>query len=147
MLEKIFTTESTVFLTIVRIVLGGVMLPHGLQKLLGWFGGFGFRPTIDFFVSLGIPAPIGLLVIVAESFGALALILGFCTRPAAAGLAIVMIGAALMQAKNGFFMNWFGSQAGEGYEYHILIIGMCAALLISGAGAFSVDRALVDRFR
>jgi len=45
---------------------------------------------------------------------------------------------------NGFFMNWFGKQAGEGFEYHLLAIGLAVAVMIGGSGAASIDRALTD---
>ncbi|EQA36035.1 DoxX family protein [Leptospira inadai serovar Lyme str. 10] len=147
MLEILLATETNFAITLLRIILGAVMLPHGLQKLFGWMGGFGFTSTIHFFASVGIPSLIGFLIIVAESFGALALILGFCTRLSALGIGIVMIGAAFFQRKNGFFMNWFGNQTGEGFEYHVLAIGIAIALLILGGGAASVDRILQDRLK
>ncbi|HEU4534605.1 MAG TPA: DoxX family protein [Polyangiaceae bacterium] len=130
-----------------RLVLAGVMAPHGAQKLLGWFGGYGFSGTMGFFTGkLGLPAPVAFLVIVAESFGALALAAGFLTRAAAAGLIAVMAGAVLMaHAPHGFFMNWFGNQAGEGFEYHLLVIAMAAVLATTGAGRASLDAWLARR--
>ncbi|MCE9599774.1 MAG: DoxX family protein [Spirochaetia bacterium] len=147
MFERLLESEANLALTFLRITLGMVMLPHGLQKLLGWFDGFGYRATMDFFGTMGIPSVIAFLIIVAESFGAFAMILGFCTRPAALGLFIVMVGAAFLQSKNGFFMNWYGNQAGEGIEYHILILGICVGLIWAGAGAVSVDRWILDRLK
>ena len=83
--------------TALRIGLGVVMLPHGAQKLLGWFGGFGFTNTLRYFTdTLGVSAPLAVLVILAESIGALALVLGLATRVAAAGIAMVMVGAVAM---------------------------------------------------
>lgn len=139
MIDKIFATEATSTLLIARLVLGGVMLPHGLQKVFGWFGGFGFQATMNFFQSQGIPTPIAFLVILAESVGALLLIFGTGTRLAAFSLALVMLGAAIFQRQYGLFMNWFGQQSGEGFEYHILAIGLATVLLIGGGGLFSVD--------
>ncbi|EQA46612.1 DoxX family protein [Leptospira broomii serovar Hurstbridge str. 5399] len=147
MLEILLATEANFAITVLRIILGVVMLPHGLQKLFGWMGGYGFTSTINFFASEGIPSLIGFLIIVVESFGALALILGLCTRLSALGIGIVMIGAAFFQRKNGFFMNWFGNQAGEGFEYHVLAIGIAFALVILGGGSASMDRLLQDRFK
>jgi putative oxidoreductase len=140
----LLATSDAIAPVVLRVTLGAVMLPHGAQKLLGWFGGYGFRGTMGFFTgTLHVPAPLALLVIVAESFGALALVAGLCTRVAAAGIAAVMVGAiALTHAPHGFFMNWFGNQAGEGFEYHLLAIGLAAALVITGGGRASIDRAL-----
>jgi putative oxidoreductase len=98
---------------------------------------------MGFFAHLGMPAPVALLVICTEFFGGLGLIVGLLTRIAALGIAGEMIGAILMvHLANGFFMNWMGNQKGEGFEYHLLVIAMGAALLLRGAGAFSADRAL-----
>ncbi len=121
------------------------MFPHGAQKLLGWWGGFGFHRSMRYFSDVvHLPAPLGLLVIVAESFGALALMLGFVTRVAAAGIAVVMLGALVTtHLPNGFFMNWFGNQAGEGFELDLLIFGLALPLVALGGGSLSVDARLV----
>ncbi len=127
---------------ILRVMLGAVMLPHGAQKLLGWFGGYGFLGTIDTFAQhLHIPPVLTFFVIMAESLGSLGLILGCLTRLGAFGIMCNMIGAiVLVHWPNGFFMNWFGKQAGEGFEYHLLAIAIAGSLLISGGGKWSVDR-------
>jgi putative oxidoreductase len=123
------------------------MLPHGLQKTLGLFGGYGFTGTMGFFTgTLGLPWIVAFLVIMAESVGALCLILGFATRFCAASLIIVMIGAIMMvHLEHGFFMNWFGMQKGEGFEYHLLVIGMALSLVVSGAGILSLDRSIATK--
>lgn len=146
-LDRLFRTDESTRNLCLRIVLALVMAPHGAQKLLGMFGGFGFSATMGFFTGkLGIPAPLAFLVIMAESFGALALALGLLTRVAAAGLIAVMAGAILMaHAQFGFFMNWFGNQAGEGYEYHLLVIGIAGVLVATGAGRASVDAMIARR--
>ena len=127
---------------ILRVMLGAVMLPHGTQKLLGWFGGYGFLGTIDTFAQhLHIPPVLTFFVIMAESFGSLGLILGCLTRLGAFGIMCNMIGAiVLVHWPNGFFMNWFGKQAGEGFEYHLLAIAIAGSLVISGGGKWSLDR-------
>ena len=132
---------------ILRLTLGLVMFPHGAQKLLGWFGGFGFDGTMGFFTQkMGMPWMIAFLIIIGESFGSLGLLAGLLTRFTAASLAVIMLGAiALVHRQHGFFMNWFGQQQGEGYEYHLLVIGIAAALLVTGGGRWSVDREIVKR--
>ena len=140
--HTLLATENTSLLTILRIALGVVMLPHGLQKTLGWFGGYGFTGTMGGFTSMGIPAFLAFLVIAAESAGAVALITGFSTRIAAFGIGATMLVASLMHRANGFFMNWSGQQKGEGFEYHILAIAIAVVLMIGGAGRFSLDRTL-----
>src|SRR5262249_1254565 len=132
-----------------RVLLGVVMFPHGAQKLLGWFGGYGFSGTMGFFTdTMHLPAPIALLIIIAESVGAIALVVGAGTRIAALGIAAVMIGAiATTHASFGFFMNWFGAQKGEGFEYHLLALALALPLVIRGGGLFSVDSGLRPRLR
>jgi putative oxidoreductase len=143
MLNKLMGTTHDVGLTILRLVLGVVFFAHGAQKLLGWFGGYGFHGTMGFFEHMGLPAPVAFLVICTEFFGGLGLIVGLLTRIAALGIGIEMMVAVFMvHLPNGFFMNWMGTQKGEGFEYHLLAISMAAVLLLRGAGAFSVDEAV-----
>jgi len=145
MLGSLLHTNDDIGLFIARITLGIVILPHGLQKLLGMFGGAGFSGTVDFFVGSGLPSAVAILIIIAESFGALGLILGFLSRLAALGMTLIMLGAIFMvHIQNGFFMNWFGNQAGEGFEYHLLALGLSLVVLIKGGGKWSVDRAIVN---
>jgi putative oxidoreductase len=147
MLRKLMQTDDDVGRLIVRLALGLVMFPHGAQKLLGWFGGNGFAGTLQFFTSqLGLPVAVAFLVILAEFFGAISLITGFLGRVGAFGILCVMLGAIFMvHLPNGFFMNWYGNQKGEGIEYHLLAIGMALAILVKGSGAFSIDRSMSDK--
>ncbi len=148
LLKTFFGTDDAYAGFIIRVVLGLVMLAHGAQKLLGLFGGVGFFGTIESFISQGSPWIVAFLVIMGESFGALGLIVGFLTRFAAFGICTIMFGAiGLVHWTNGFFMNWFGNQTGEGFEYHILVIGMSVALMVAGAGRWSVDRAIAERIK
>jgi putative oxidoreductase len=143
-MKKIFQTNDNTTATIIRVVLGLIMFPHGAQKMLGWFGGYGFNGTMGFLTgTVGLPWILAFLVIAIEFFGALALIFGFATRVVAVGIISLFAGIIFTShSQNGFFMNWAGNQSGEGYEYHLLIIGMAIALLVSGAGKWSVDHAL-----
>jgi len=146
MWQKLIGTSNSIPLAIVRLILGLVMFPHGAQKMLGWFGGNGFSGTMGFFTHLGIPAPLAFLAIAAEFFGGLGLILGFLSRIAAFGVLCNMAVAVLtVHLHNGFFMNWAGTNKGEGFEYHLLAIAMALAVMIGGAGAPSMDRALSGR--
>jgi putative oxidoreductase len=144
MLSRLLGTDDSRTRLAQRLVLGLVMFPHGAQKLLGLFGGYGLAGTMGYFTgTLHIPAPLAFLVIVSEFFGSLALVAGLGTRLAAFGAAAVMIGAVLTShLGNGFFMNWFGTQRGEGFEYHLLALALALPLVIEGAGAYSLDRAL-----
>jgi putative oxidoreductase len=143
-MNKIFKTNENTAATIIRIVLGVILFPHGAQKLLGWFGGYGFDGTMGFMTgTAGLPWILAFLVIILEFFGALALIFGFATRIVSVGIIALFTGIIFTShASNGFFMNWSGQLPGEGYEYHLLVIGMSLALLVSGAGKWSVDYAL-----
>jgi putative oxidoreductase len=144
MLRKLFATDDDIATAILRLVLGVVFFAHGAQKMLGWFGGYGFSGTMGFFTgTMHIPAPLAFLAIAAEFFGGLGLILGFLTRIAAFGITVNMVVAiATVHSAFGFFMNWSGTQKGEGIEYHLLTLATTVFLMIRGAGAFSVDRAI-----
>lgn len=140
MVNKIFQTDDDISRFVLRVLLGIVFLPHGAQKIFGWFGGHGFSGTMEGFEKMGIPAFLALLAIMAESLGPLGLITGLFTRIAAFGIATNMVVAViLLHFKYGFFMNWFGKQQGEGFEYHILVIAIAIALMIKGAGRWSID--------
>lgn len=143
-IQSILATSNTVAPLIARLTLAIVIFPHGAQKLLGWFGGYGFSGTMGYFTeNLGIPALFAFLAIIAESLGALALFAGALSRVAAFGIGITMTVAMFMgHTANGFFMNWYGNQAGEGFEYHLLAIGLALIGIISGGGKLSVDAAL-----
>ncbi len=148
MFRKILNTDNDTTSFILRLILGIVFFPHGAQKLLGWYGGYGYSGTMGFFTeTLGIPAIFAFLAIAAEFFGALGLITGFLTRIAAFGLGAVMLVAMQMHVQNGFFMNWSGQQQGEGYEYHLLALAIVITLIIKGAGRWSVDRVLSYRLQ
>jgi putative oxidoreductase len=143
MFKKLVSTTDDRTLTLMRLVLGVVFFAHGAQKMLGWFGGYGFHATMAFFRHGGMPAALAFLVICTEFFGGLGLIVGLLTRIGALGITGLMLGAIFMvHLPNGFFMNWMGNQKGEGIEYHLLAIAISAALLVRGAGAFSLDRIL-----
>jgi putative oxidoreductase len=144
MLRRLTATGNDFTLTILRLVAGVVFFAHGAQKMLGWFGGFGFKGTMGFFTQqMHIPAPFAVLAIFAEFFGGIGLILGLLGRIAAFGITVNMCVAVVMvHIPNGFFMNWYGNQKGEGFEYHLLAIGVGLVIMAKGSGALSVDRAL-----
>jgi len=146
MLQKLINTKDDIALAVVRLVLGGVMFTHGAQKMLGWFGGYGFTGTMGFLQGMHIPAPLAFLAIAAEFFGGIGLLLGLLGRVAAFGIAVNMVVAILtVHLPNGLFMNWSGQQKGEGYEYHLLVLAITAAVMLRGSGAWSVDRALSSK--
>ncbi len=148
MLKLLITSNNTGWTALVlRLGLGAVMFPHGAQLLLGWFGGPGFAGTMDTFTQmLHIPAPWAFLAIITEFFGSLALLAGAFTRLAAAGMAILMaVAVATVHLQYGFFMNWYGSQKGEGFEYHVLAGTIALALVIAGGGKWSVDSSIARK--
>jgi putative oxidoreductase len=128
---------------VARVTLGFVMFPHGAQKALGWFGGEGFRATVDGMGEQGIPTALAAAVVAGELLASLTLVVGFFGRLAAAGIAAIMLGAVfLVHAQHGLFMNWTGAQAGEGFEYHLLALALALVVMIKGSGALSIDRVL-----
>ena|SRR5579862_647111 len=142
-MKRILTTTDNALPLVLRLTLGIVMLPHGLQKTFGLFGGAGFSGTLHA-MSHQFPAFLVFLAIMAEFLGSLGVLSGFLTRIAAFGIACNMLVAIYsVHLKNGFFMNWMGMQAGEGYEYHLLVIGICIGLMVYGGGKLSIDRAIV----
>ncbi len=144
MFPRLLKTNNDPVLTLLRVTLGVIFFAHGAQKVLGWFGGYGFSATFDSFTKeMGIPAVFAVLAIAAEFLGGVGLLVGFLTRIAAFGIFANMAVAVMMiHHKFGLFMNWMGNQKGEGIEYHLLVLAMCAALMVWGAGAFSLDSAL-----
>ena len=146
MKNKIFKTNNDWTGLVTRLTIGLILFPHGAQKMLGAFGGYGFSGTMGFFTdTMHLPWLIGFLVIVIEFIGSLSLIAGFASRLWSALTIIEMLGAIITtHLSNGFFMNWAGNQKGEGYEYHLLIIGLALATLINGSGKFSVDEKIVN---
>lgn len=144
MIRKLLATDGDAATAILRVVPGVIFFAHGAQKMLGWFGGYGFSGTMGFFTgAMHIPAVFAFLAIAAEFFGGLGLIVGFLTRVAALGITVnMLVAVAMVHWKFGFFMNWAGTQHGEGFEYHLLVLAITIFLMIRGAGALSADRAL-----
>jgi putative oxidoreductase len=144
-MKTLLTENKTdLSLLIIRVTLGAVIFAHGAQKMFGWFGGYGFEGTMNYFTgTVGVPYLVGLLVILGESFGALALMLGLFGRFMGVSMFIIMFGALYFDhAQHGFYMNWFGNQKGEGYEFDILTFGLSLAVVINGSGVFSLDHYL-----
>jgi len=145
-MNKIIATNANNWTALIaRLALGLTIFPHGAQKLLGWFGGYGFTGTMGYFTTqVHLPYIIGLLFILIEFFGSLFLIFGFLSRIAAIGFIGIYIGAvATVHAANGFFMNWNMEAAkGEGWEYFILLFALAIIVLIAGAGKASIDAAI-----
>ncbi|GAC1478399.1 MAG: DoxX family protein [Gemmatimonadaceae bacterium] len=143
MLPRLTATTDDIAPFLARVALGLVIFPHGAQKVLGWFGGAGYDGTVKYMGSMGMPVLVVILIMAAEFLGGLGLLAGLLGRVAAFGVACVMLGAILMvHMPNGFFMNWAGTQKGEGFEYHLLALGLALIVIVKGSGAHSVDRAM-----
>jgi len=148
-LNLLLKTDNDVSTLLLRLVLGGVFFPHGAQMVLGWFGGYGFSGTMGFFTgTLHVPPPLASLAIAVQFTGAIALILGLFTRVAALGIGVnMLVAVAMVHAQYGWFMNWFGSQKGEGFEYHLLTIGIAIVLIVRGGGKWAADAAIENSLR
>lgn len=147
MLYTLLKTKDDWAPLIARVALGIVMFPHGAQKILGIWGGHGLQPVMESFnMWFGIPYFITALVAIAEFFGSIALILGFMSRFSASSMIMVMLGAIYYVARNFFFMNWYSQPGrGEGFEFHLLVIGLSLIVVIAGGGKFSLDGLLAKR--
>ena len=146
MFRKLLSTGNDRMLTVLRLVLGAVFFAHGAQKLLGWFGGFGYTASMAAFTQqMHIPAALAFIAIAADFFGGLGLLSGLLGRVAALGISLEMLVAILkVHLHNGFFMNWYGTQKGEGFEYHLLVLAIGLMLAVRGSGAWSLDRVLAS---
>lgn len=146
--QKLIATDWEPAATVARLALGIVMFAHAAQKVFGWFGGYGLEGTYTYFTTgpLGLPGFLAATVIAFESLGSLMLILGALTRLGAFMIGAVMFGAIVTtHFPHGFFMNWSGTQAGEGFEFHILALGLALVTIMLGGGALSVDRSLTRK--
>jgi putative oxidoreductase len=147
MWRKLIATDNSYSWLILRVLLGTVMLAHGVQKAFGWFEGFGWTNSVNYFThTVGLPAPLAAFIIFIETIGAVLLIIGFAARINVVLMGIVIAGAFFVNhLPNGFYMNWFGNHKGEGYEFDILFWAITAVLAINGSGKFSIDRWLYSR--
>ncbi len=137
-------TENQLPGFILRLTLAIVIFPHGAQMAFGWFGGFGFSATMIYLTQTeNLPWLVSLLVILMQVLFPLMLLIGLAIRLVVIGLIGLFIGMILTSHLDfGLFMNWLGTQKGEGFEYHLLAIGMSVSLLITGGGLYSIDRRL-----
>ena len=137
LIKSILSTRAGFGLTILRIVVGIIFAAHGSQKLFGWFGGYGLAGTAQWMESIGL-APGYLMALLsgsAEFFGGLALVVGLLARPAALALSVTLVVAILsVHIGNGLFMS------NNGYEFALALLAGTVAVMIEGAGRFSLDR-------
>jgi putative oxidoreductase len=148
MLHHLIKTSNQPAPVLARVTLGLVLLPHGAQHVLGWFGGYGFEGTLGWMTgTLGFPAPLAVVALVTEITAPFFLILGLGARIAALGVIGLMMGALSTHFGNGFFMNWFGTlPAGkEGFEYHLIALALAGTVVLQGSGAWSLDQLLLSK--
>ena len=144
MIETLLQTNADYVSTVLRIIAGMAILPYGMQKLFGWFGGSEFKKTLKQLTLKKIPTFIAWLVILGQSFGSIALLTGFLGRIAAGGLFIIFTGALIVHLPDGWAMNWFGEKKGEGIEYHVMLLSLLLIVIVRGSGAMSIDLWLIS---
>ncbi|MBX8484269.1 DoxX family protein [Pseudomonas cichorii] len=138
-IKSVLSTRAGYGLTVLRIIVGIIFIAHGSQKLFGAFGGYGLEGTAQFMASQGLNPGylMALLSGSVEFFGGLAVLIGLLARPAALGLAVLLLVAIFsVHITHGLFM------ANNGYEFALALLGGAIAILIEGAGKLSVDRAI-----
>jgi putative oxidoreductase len=139
MIEKLLHTDPDYAWTFLRIIAGLIIFPYGMQKLFPWFGGWGIKKTLKQLTLKKIPTFIAWLIIIGQSFGSIALVVGFLGRIAAGGLFIIFTGALIVHLPDGWAMNWFGEKKGEGIEYHVMLLSLLLIVIVRGSGAMSID--------
>lgn len=148
-LQILLSTEHDYIYLLLRVTAGGIILPYGMQKLFGWFadfgGGVGVTAVLAQMRAKKVPATLGWLIILAQSLGSIALLLGCFGRIAAGANFIIFAGAVFVHAPDGWTMNWLGKKRGEGVEYFILLLAILAVIIIRGSGAWSIDYWLQTR--
>lgn len=147
MIEIILHTDACYVCAFLRTIAGIIIFPYGMQKLLGWFRSAGIKGTLEQMTTKRIPKFVAWLVIIGQSFGSIALLLGFLGRIAASGLFIIFTGALIAHLPDGWTMNWFGEKHGEGTEYHVMLLSLLLVVIVRGSGAISVDIWLTDAIR
>jgi putative oxidoreductase len=149
MYQRLFKTNDDWTFTFLRISLGILFLPHGLQMTFGWLGGGGWQASMNYLQgSMELPALIAYGVVLTQLLGSLFLFAGLFTRGMAFLLLIIMGGAVYTShIDHGFFMNWTGQQSGEGFEYHLAVLAIAIPLIIHGGGKFSLDPAFARLLR
>jgi putative oxidoreductase len=140
-IKSIIKTDNALAPTILRIGIGLTLMPHGAQKLFGWFGGYGLSGTAQWMDSIGLSPGIVMATLAGstEFFGGLALVIGLLTRPAAFVTAFTMLVAIFsVHFEHGFFLS------NNGYEYAFALFISSVSLAISGGGRLSFDQRLAQ---
>jgi putative oxidoreductase len=143
MIEILLRTDADYLCTFLRIIAGVIIFPYGMQKIFGWFDGPGIKGSLEQLTARKIPQVIAWLIIIGQSFGSIALILGFMGRVAAGGLFIIFTGALIVHLPDGWTLNWFGEKNGEGIEYFVMLLSLLLIIILKGSGALSIDLWLI----
>jgi putative oxidoreductase len=142
-IEKLLQTDANHVYTFLRVICGIIILPYGLQKL--GFGGVGIKATLQDLKTKKVPQFIAWLIIISQSFGSVALIIGLLGRLAAGGAFIIFTGALIVHLPDGWMLNWFGKKKGEGIEYFVMLLAMLLIIIVKGSGAMSIDHWLMNK--
>jgi putative oxidoreductase len=149
MIYKLIQTDVDYVSLFMRVVAGIIIFPYGMQKLLGWFenlgGGVGIKETLIQMSAKKIPTVIAWLIIIGQSIGSIALILGCLGRIAAGANFIIFAGALVVHSSYGWTMNWSGKKKGEGIEYFVMLLSILLVIIIKGSGAISIDLWLLSK--
>jgi putative oxidoreductase len=151
MIYRLLHTDIDYVCLFLRIVAGGTIFPYGMQKLFGWFdnlgGGVGVKESLEQLRAKKIPAVLGWMIIIGQSIGSIALIIGCMGRIAAGTNFIIFTGALLVHSSDGWTLNWLGKKKGEGVEYFVLLLSILLVIIIKGSGAMSIDLWLLTKFQ
>lgn len=141
-IKNIIKSEQSASSLPLRLISGIIFSAHGAQKLFAWFGGYGLEGTGQWMDSIGL-SPGFIMALLAgstEFFGGLLLIFGFLTRPTSFVLTTFVIVAIFsVHINNGLFLS------NNGYEFGLALIAITIALLLQGAGRYSVDNILYQK--
>lgn len=144
---NLLATDYDFTFTLIRVISGIIIFPYGMQKLFGWWddlgGGVGIKETLASFALKKIPVYVSWMVILAQSFGSIMLIIGLFGRIGALFNFLIFVGAMFKHSSDGWAMNWTGTKKGEGIEYFIMLLAMLLFVIINGSGALSIDYLLL----
>ncbi|ARQ01836.1 DoxX family protein [Pseudorhodoplanes sinuspersici] len=133
---------------LIRVALGAILIPHGMQKLFGAFSGPGMTNFIGLLQKVGyspaVASMFGWIIALLEFGGGILLIIGLFTRPIAFAVLIFMLEAVRFHYGRAGTMFW--TAPGSGFEYPLILAAIALYLLIRGSGPHSVDARMGKEF-